>query len=93
MKRKIAAALPLLLSSAAFAQNSVTLYGLIDEGLGFTNNSSGNKAWQMQSGWVAGSRWGLKGSEDLGGGLKAIFRRPRPRWKGIWTTKLCWLAV
>lgn len=61
------------MSSAAFSQTSVTLYGVIDEGLGFTNNSGGSQAWQFQSGWVAGSRWGLKGAEDLGAGLKAIF--------------------
>ncbi|WP_321954225.1 porin [Paraburkholderia bannensis] len=57
----------------AHAQSSVTLYGVIDEGLTFTNNSGGHQAYQMSSGYVAGSRWGLKGTEDLGGGLSAIF--------------------
>ncbi|BAO89001.1 porin Gram-negative type precursor [Caballeronia cordobensis] len=64
----IAAAFP------AFAQSSVTLYGLIDEGLDFTNNANGSKAYKMQSGDVQGSRWGLKGTEDLGSGLKALFQ-------------------
>lgn len=73
MKKHSLFALSFFVTSAAFAQSSVTLYGIIDEGFGFTNNASGNKAWQFQSGWVAGSRWGLKGTEDLGGGLGAIF--------------------
>jgi predicted porin len=63
-----AAALP------AFAQNTVTLYGLIDEGFDFTNNVNGSKAYELQSGYAQGSRWGLKGTEDLGGGLKAVFQ-------------------
>ena len=58
---------------AAHAQNSVTLYGLIDAGITYTNNQSGSKNVQATSGQVNGSRWGLRGSEDLGGGLKAIF--------------------
>lgn len=63
----------LITSKMAFAQNSVTLYGAIDEGLVYTNNASGHAAWQMADGYVLGSRWGLKGSEDLGGGTSAIF--------------------
>ena len=58
---------------AAMAQTSVTLYGLIDEGLNYTNNTGGHSAVQMQSGFAQGSRWGLRGSEDLGGGMKAVF--------------------
>jgi len=60
-------------AGAAHAQNSVTLYGLIDAGITYTNNQSGSKNVQATSGQVNGSRWGLRGSEDLGGGLKAIF--------------------
>ncbi|TAM07684.1 MAG: porin [Paraburkholderia sp.] len=56
------------------AQSSVTLYGLIDEGFDFTNNVGGNRVYELQSGYVQGSRWGLKGTEDLGGGLKGIFQ-------------------
>jgi predicted porin len=63
----------LMLSAPAMAQSSVTLYGVIDEGLDFSNNVGGSKVWELQSGYVQGSRWGLKGSEDLGGGVKAIF--------------------
>ena len=60
--------------SCANAQSTVTLYGLIDEGLNYTNNAGGHAAWEMQSGFAQGSRWGLKGEEDLGGGMKALFQ-------------------
>lgn len=76
MKNRLAlfTALLSLATTAAHAQSSVTLYGLIDEGLTFTNNSGGHQAYQMSSGYAAGSRWGLKGSEDLGSGVKAVFQ-------------------
>ncbi|WP_438393127.1 porin [Caballeronia sp. DA-9] len=73
----------LALSSAAampvaHAQSSVTLYGIIDAGIEYVNhvpgpNGTSGSALRMQSGSLAGSRWGLRGSEDLGGGVKAIF--------------------
>lgn len=55
-------------AATAHAQNSVTLYGLIDAGLTYTNNQGGSKNFQETSGSVNGSRFGLRGSEDLGGG-------------------------
>jgi predicted porin len=51
----------------------VTLYGVIDEGLNFNTNMNGDRSYAMQSGVLSGSRWGLRGAKDLGGGLKAIF--------------------
>jgi GBP family porin len=60
-------------AGAAHAQSSVTLYGLIDAGITYTSNQGGSHNIQETSGTVNGSRWGLRGSEDLGGGLKAIF--------------------
>ncbi|WP_323118465.1 porin [Burkholderia alba] len=72
-KTLIVAALSGVFASAAYAQSSVTLYGLIDAGITYTNNQHGHSAWQETSGSVNGSRWGLRGAEDLGGGLKAIF--------------------
>jgi GBP family porin len=60
-------------AGAAHAQSSVTLYGLIDAGITYTSNQGGAHNVQETSGAVNGSRWGLRGSEDLGGGLKAIF--------------------
>ncbi|RKR31251.1 porin [Paraburkholderia sp. BL17N1] len=65
-------ALPLL-AGTAHAQSSVTLYGFVDAGLVYVNNQSGHANLQMVNGQTNGSRWGLRGSEDLGAGLKAIF--------------------
>lgn len=73
-KSLIALAVTGAVAAPAFAQNSVTLYGIIDAGITYTNNSGGHSQWQMQSGILQGSRWGLKGAEDLGGGTKAIFQ-------------------
>ena len=64
----------LAFSAPAFAQNSVTLYGLIDEGIDYTNNVGGKHAYELQSGYAQGSRWGLKGTEALGDGVKVIFQ-------------------
>ncbi|MFM0039880.1 porin [Paraburkholderia strydomiana] len=76
MKKFVLSSLSLALvgaAGAAHAQNSVTLYGLIDTGLAYTNNSGGSNNFQQASGLLNGNRWGLRGSEDLGNGLKAIF--------------------
>ncbi|MGF6969357.1 putative porin [Paraburkholderia sp. WC7.3g] len=62
------------IATPVFAQSTVTLYGLIDEGLDYTNNVGGSKVYELQSGYAQGSRWGLKGTEDLGNGLTAIFK-------------------
>jgi GBP family porin len=69
----MAAALSGVFVTAAHAQSSVTLYGLIDAGITYTNNQGGSHNIKATSGNISGSRWGLRGSEDLGGGLKAIF--------------------
>ena len=78
MKKRFAVLTVSTLSTAwagtANAQSSVTLYGVIDQGINFTNNVGGHSLTEMASGHVQGSRWGLRGSEDLGGGLKAIFQ-------------------
>ncbi|MFM0616304.1 porin [Paraburkholderia nemoris] len=72
-------AIPLTLVSAlgltqhVYAQSSVTLYGLIDAGFGYTTTNQGNR-YSMMNGNLNGDRWGLKGREDLGGGLAAIFQ-------------------
>jgi predicted porin len=59
---------------SAHAQSTVTLYGILDEGLNFTNNVAGSKVYELKSGYAAGSGWGLLGTEDLGGGLSAVFK-------------------
>ncbi|MHB1666546.1 porin, partial [Thiomonas sp.] len=59
-------------SGAAFAQSSVQLYGIID--LGVAHYSNGNSSvTKLGTGIQAGSRIGIKGTEDLGGGLSAFF--------------------
>ncbi|HKU00213.1 MAG TPA: porin [Paraburkholderia sp.] len=61
---------------AAQAQSSVTLYGIVDAGVEYTNHAApdGGSAVRLKSGNKNTSRWGLRGVEDLGGGLKATFR-------------------
>jgi len=61
----------------AQAQSSVTLYGLADIWVGSSKssvNGVGDRQTLVESGGLATSRFGLKGSEDLGGGLKANFQ-------------------
>lgn len=69
------ASLVLALSSigTAYAQSSVTLYGILDAGVSYLKTNDGNR-YTLQNGTIYGNRWGLKGSEDLGDGLKAIFQ-------------------
>ncbi|MBN3805489.1 porin [Paraburkholderia sp. Ac-20336] len=82
MKRQLLAIGLAGLSTTAFAQSSVTLYGVIDEGVQYLNNVkqvvNGKTVGGSQIGLDSvsgpwGSRWGVKGAEDLGGGWKAIF--------------------
>nr|WP_315245646.1 porin [uncultured Albidiferax sp.] len=71
--KKSLIALAVLASTGAMAQSSVTLYGLVDVGLQSSKVDGGVRKNEVSSGNVNGSRFGLKGSEDLGGGLKALF--------------------
>jgi general bacterial porin, GBP family len=73
-KSLLAAALLGVFTMSAHAQSSVTLYGLIDAGLVYTNNQFGHSNWQLNSSSTQNTVFGLKGSEDLGGGLHAIFK-------------------
>ncbi|GAB7526387.1 porin [Paraburkholderia sp. 2C] len=82
MKRQLLAIGLAGLSTTALAQNSVTLYGVIDEGVQYLNNVrqtvNGKSVGGSQLGLDSvsgpwGSRWGVKGAEDLGGGWKAVF--------------------
>jgi predicted porin len=60
---------------SAQAQSSVTIYGIIDAAVMYNSNqtASGGSKTTMDAGQLLTSRWGIKGSEDLGGGLKANF--------------------
>ena len=55
------------------AQSSVTLYGILDAGITYVNNTGGSHVVKFDDGVAYGNRFGLKGTEDLGGGLKAVF--------------------
>ena len=81
-KTLLAAALLAGFAGAASAQSSVTLYGIVDIGLQYQSISvDGTKAspeisssrFGMSNGTQSGSRWGLRGTEDLGNGLRAVF--------------------
>lgn len=67
-------------ATGAHAQSSVTLYGIVDAGIAYVHNaqdaSGRNQSTLIKesSGNLSGSRWGLRGSEDLGNGLAAIFQ-------------------
>lgn len=61
-------------SHAQAAATNVQLYGILDAGIQYISNGPGGKSMTgLSSGNLNGSRWGFKGSEDLGNGLKAVF--------------------
>jgi predicted porin len=62
-----------LASMSASAQTSVSLYGLIDLSIGRSQAPGAKATKGVDSGKMTTSFWGLRGSEDLGGGLKAVF--------------------
>lgn len=80
MFKKTLAAVALLgaFAGSAFAAD-VTLYGVVDEGFLYTHKDADKTdvdavdKLELKSGIQAGSRWGLKGTEDLGNGLKVGF--------------------
>ena len=76
MKKSLIALAALAAVGAASAQSSVTLYGVIDTGYSWTRATVGGDKTTttgLTSGNLSGSRWGLKGQEDLGNGLAAVF--------------------
>jgi predicted porin len=64
----------MVIASGAMAQSSVTLYGLIDQSLLLVTNVRGGRTIGLSDNGIQGNRWGLAGSENLGGGLRAVFR-------------------
>ena len=86
-KTLLAAALIVGFAGVAQAETSVTLYGILDGGIGYqkldgqsrpnaagVTSDIGGKRVGMINGIQSGNRWGVKGSEDLGGGLRAVFQ-------------------
>jgi len=75
-KTLLAAALLAGFAGVAQAETSVTLYGIIDTGIGYNKvdvPGYDHSRVGMVNGVQSGSRWGLRGTEDLGDGLKAVF--------------------
>jgi len=62
----------LMFSAPVFAQSSVTLYGVIDEGINYTNNVGGKSLVEMASGFAQGSRWGQGVYEVYGTGQLVV---------------------
>ncbi|MDE1179805.1 porin [Paraburkholderia sp.] len=60
-------------STPVFAQNSVTLYGMVDESIVYSNNQSGHANVYTRQGNLMASRFGLRGTEALSSTLSAIF--------------------
>lgn len=79
MKKTMAAVAVLGAFAGSAIAADVTLYGVLDMGLAYNHvdlDQSGVKnknTFSMNSGQQSGSRWGLKGVEDLGNGLKVGF--------------------
>jgi predicted porin len=72
-KSLIALAALATVATAAQAQSSVTVYGVLDAGVINTTGASGGKVTALQNGILSTPRLGFRGTEDLGGGLKANF--------------------
>ena len=80
MRLSLAIIVTSLIAAPVHAQSSITVYGLIDQALEWSNPTKnaaneqrGSSGWRLVNGVSNGSRFGIRGSEDLGGGLKAIF--------------------
>ncbi|MBA5686184.1 porin [Rugamonas apoptosis] len=76
-KSSLSLAILALLGAAggAHAQSNVQVYGLLDMGVDYASDAKagGGAMTRVTSGGMNTSRWGLRGTEDLGGGLKAVF--------------------
>lgn len=74
MKHLLLALLVSAGATTAFAQSSVTIYGLVDVSMSSTKDKGTGANTVMSENSLNTSRWGIRGSEDLGGGLKAEFQ-------------------
>ncbi|KFX81007.1 porin [Ralstonia solanacearum] len=61
-------------SMQAVAQSSVTLYGVVDTAMAYSSNQGGHSNTYLSQGNLLASKFGLYGTEDLGGGTQALFR-------------------
>lgn len=63
----------LSVSAHADSGNSVTLWGVMDAGITAVSNVKGGHAYVTDTGIASPDLWGIRGSEDLGGGTRAVF--------------------
>lgn len=81
MKKSLVALAVLAAAGAASAQSSVTLFGIVDAGIAYSDaktdlvggGSAKSKQYGMMNSGYNSSRLGFRGTEDLGGGLAAGF--------------------
>lgn len=75
MRKHVAACAACLAAAGhAWAQPTVTLYGVVDIGIALESGGPTGRVSKLDgSGIHSGNRWGLRGNEDLGGGLSALF--------------------
>lgn len=69
----VSCTLALAVPASALAQSGVTLQGVIDGGVTYVNNQHGGAATLFDSGILSPDVLSFKGSEELGGGTKAVF--------------------
>jgi predicted porin len=84
MKLKwVTAAVLAAIGNSAYAQSSVTLYGVVDSGLLYQSTSAASfsptaknlgDVYRYKDGGVYSSLWGMKGAEDIGGGYYVNFK-------------------
>ncbi len=87
MRKSLAALAALAATGAAFAQSSVTLFGVVDAGVSYqsatardavTGLSSKQSQWSLANSGYNSSRIGFRGTEDLGGGWPRASGSRRP---------------
>lgn len=71
--RTISAAALLCGTAMHAAADGPTLYGVVDAGLSYASNINGSSRSLMDTGMMTPNLWGIRGQEDLGGGLKAVY--------------------
>jgi predicted porin len=64
--------IPFALVPDAHAQSSVTLFGLLDVGLSYVSNENGGRNFKADDSIWTPSLWGMRATEDLGGGYKVV---------------------
>lgn len=74
MKKILMAVAATSMATGAFAQSNVTIYGSLDAGVAYVNNLGGKSVVRLDQGTMQPDRIGFRGSEDLGGNLKANFQ-------------------